>query len=106
MDFVTDLPKSEGQTIILTVADRFSKSLRLILLPVLPTAFEMAEILFHQVFRFYGIPETIVSDRGPQLTSHVWAGFMEKLGVIVYHLDIICKSMDRCREPTRRSVVF
>lgn len=35
----------------------------------LPTAMDTANALFHQVFRIYGLPEKIVSDRGPQFTS-------------------------------------
>ncbi|XP_016347329.1 uncharacterized protein LOC107692676 [Sinocyclocheilus anshuiensis] len=66
VDFVTDLPPSEGNTCILVIVDRFSKSCRLLPLRGLPTALETAELLFNQVFRYYGIPEDIVSDRGPQ----------------------------------------
>ncbi len=64
-DCVTDLPPSRGHTTILSVIDRFSKACRLILLPKLPTALETAESLCDHVFRFYGLPEDIVSDRGP-----------------------------------------
>ena len=39
--------------------------------------------MFQQVFRYFGIPEDIVSDRGPQYTSQVWAAFFEHLGVSV-----------------------
>jgi hypothetical protein len=35
----------------------------------LPTALQVAEALFQQVFLHYGFPEDIVSDHGPQLTS-------------------------------------
>jgi len=69
IDFVTDLPVSCGHTTILTVMDRFSKACRLIPLPKLPSAFETAGTLCNYVFRFYGLPEDIVSDRGPQFTS-------------------------------------
>ncbi len=69
IDFVTDLPNSNHFTTILTIIDRFSKACRLIPLPKLPTAFETAEALLQNVFRFYGLPEDIVSDRGPQFTS-------------------------------------
>ncbi len=65
IDFITDLPNSNGHTTILTVIDRFSKACRLIPLPKLPTALETAEHLCNHVFRFYGLPEDIVSDRGP-----------------------------------------
>ncbi len=70
-DFITDLTKSKGNTNILTVIDRFSKSCRLIHLPKLPTTLETAEVLCSFVFRFYGLPDDIVSDRGPQFSSHV-----------------------------------
>ncbi|KAL0170987.1 hypothetical protein M9458_035583, partial [Cirrhinus mrigala] len=52
IDFVTDLPLSNGYTTILTVIDRFSKSCRLISLPKLPTTLETAEALCEFVFRF------------------------------------------------------
>ncbi len=83
IDFVTDLPASQGHTTILTVIDRFSKACRLIPLPKLPTAFETAEALCNYVFRFYGLPEDVVSDRGPQFTSRVWKAFCQKLNINV-----------------------
>ncbi|KAI4897414.1 hypothetical protein NFI96_032838 [Prochilodus magdalenae] len=83
VDFVTDLPDSEGNTVILTVIDRFSRGVRFVPFPSLPTAFQTAECLFNYVFRFFGIPENIVSDRGTQFTSQVWSAFMERLGVSV-----------------------
>ncbi len=36
-----------------------------------------------QVFRFYGLPEDIVSDRGPQFTSRVWKAFCQQLNINV-----------------------
>ncbi|KAI2663508.1 Transposon Tf2-9 polyprotein [Labeo rohita] len=81
VDFVTDLPSSNGNTTILTVVDRFSKGCRLIPLPKLPTAMETAEALCEAVFCYYGLPEDIVSDRGPQFTSRLWRSFFKLLGV-------------------------
>uniref|UniRef100_A0A673Z7X0 Gypsy retrotransposon integrase-like protein 1 n=1 Tax=Salmo trutta TaxID=8032 RepID=A0A673Z7X0_SALTR len=43
VDFLTDLPPSQGNTAILVVVDRFSKSCRLLPLPGLPTALQTAE---------------------------------------------------------------
>lgn len=54
------------------VVHQFSKALWLIPLPGLPSALETAEIVFKQVFQYYGILEDIVSDRGVQFTSQVW----------------------------------
>lgn len=67
IDFITDLPIFQGNTIILTIIDRFSKACCLIPLPKLPTAMETAEDLSNWVFRFYALSEDIVSDRGPEV---------------------------------------
>ncbi len=83
IDFVTDLPNSSGNTTILTVVDRFSKSCRLIPLPKLPSALETAETLCNYVFPFYGLPEDIVSGIGPQFTSRVWSAFFRLLNINV-----------------------
>ncbi|KAL0203678.1 hypothetical protein M9458_001696 [Cirrhinus mrigala] len=83
VDFVTDLPPSDGYTCILVIVDRFSKACRLIPLRGLPTAMETTELLFNHVFRNFGLPEDIVSDRGPQFISQVWRSFFSLLGVTV-----------------------
>lgn len=72
VDFITDLPSSNGYTTILVIIDHFSKSCGLIPLRGLPTDMVTAQALFYHVFRVYGIPEDIVSDRGSQFTSRVW----------------------------------
>ncbi len=83
IDFITDLPNSEGHSTILTVVDRFSKACRLIPLPKLPTALETAELMCNQVFRYYGLPEDILSARGPQFTSRLWSAFFKALEINV-----------------------
>ncbi|KAK7887001.1 hypothetical protein WMY93_026622 [Mugilogobius chulae] len=80
VDFVTGLPPSGGNTTILTVVDRFSKSVHFIALPKLPSALETADLLVLHVFRLHGIPLDIVSDRGPQFTSQVWRAFCRAVG--------------------------
>ncbi|KAK3548865.1 hypothetical protein QTP70_021277 [Hemibagrus guttatus] len=58
---------SQGFTTVMVTIYRFSKACKLIPLKGLPTTFEMATTLFHHMFQNYGLPEDIVSDRGPQL---------------------------------------
>lgn len=65
------------------IIDRFSKSLCLVSLPELPTAFETTALMFNHMFWYYGLPEDIVSYQGTQLTSQVWKNLMEMLGVTV-----------------------
>ncbi|KAK3514954.1 hypothetical protein QTP86_005046, partial [Hemibagrus guttatus] len=80
-DFLTDLPDSGGYTVVLVVVDRFSKGCKLIPLKGLPSAMQTAEALFVHVFRNFGLPEDIVSDRGPQFTSRVWGSLCARLGI-------------------------
>lgn len=51
--YITELPKSEGNNVIHVVSDKFSHLLWLIPLPAWPTTFELAEVLFSHVFRYY-----------------------------------------------------
>ncbi len=83
LDFVSGLPPSKGNTVILTIIDRFSKSVHFIALPKLPSARETADLLVSNVFRLHGIPTDIVSDRGPQFISRVWEAFCNALGASV-----------------------
>uniref|UniRef100_A0A674P2A1 Integrase catalytic domain-containing protein n=1 Tax=Takifugu rubripes TaxID=31033 RepID=A0A674P2A1_TAKRU len=80
LDFITGLPPSEGSDTVLTVVNRFSKAVHFVPLPKLPTTLETANLLVQHVFHLHGIPQDIVSDRGPQFTSQVWKAFCRALG--------------------------
>lgn len=54
---------------------------------------ETAKLLVHHIFKNYGLPEDIVSDRGTLFSSYVWHAFSEKLGISVslmsgYHTQV------------------
>lgn len=53
LDFITNLPDFDGNTVILVIIGRFSSSLRP--LATLTMAFELAELMFNQVFHFIGL---------------------------------------------------
>lgn len=76
-----DLPPSDGYTCVLVVVNQFSKACHLIPLRGLPTAMETAEMLFNHVFRNFGLPEDIASDK--RFVSRVWKTFFNLLGVTV-----------------------
>ena len=80
LDFVTGLPLSEGNTVILTIVDRFSKMTHFVPLPKLPMAKETAQVVLEHVFRLHGLPRDIVSDRGPQFSAIFWREFCSLLG--------------------------
>ncbi|KAK3551229.1 hypothetical protein QTP70_013818 [Hemibagrus guttatus] len=42
---------------------------------------QTAEAMFQHVFRNFGLPKDIVSDRGPKFTSRVWGSLCAQLGI-------------------------
>ncbi len=71
IDFITDLPESEGHTCILVAVDHFSKACKLIPLCRFPTALETAEQVFAHVFSLLGITMSLFSGYHPQ-TKAEW----------------------------------
>lgn len=65
LDFVTVLPCSKGNSVILII-DRFNKMAHFVTLQKLPSAKDMAQFLIDHVFCLHGVPMDVVSDRGPQ----------------------------------------
>lgn len=82
MDFITDLPESNGFTALYVVVDHnLSKGIVLIPCTKEETVLSTA-ILFHDhVYRRYGLPRAMISDRGPQFASQVFQELCVKLGI-------------------------
>jgi hypothetical protein len=83
LDFITDLPLSKGNTVILTIVDRLTKMSHFIPLPDLPTAEQTADAFLANVFKLHGLPDDLVSDRGSQFTSKFWQQLFHLLGTKV-----------------------
>ncbi len=83
LDFVSALPPSQGNTVVLTVVDQFSKAAHFIPLSKLPSARETAVAVIDHVFRIHGLPTDVVSDRGPRFISKFWIEFCRLLGATV-----------------------
>jgi len=69
IDFITDLPISNGFTCVLVILDRFSKMGHFILLPNVLSAVDTAKSFMNTIFRLHGLTNEILSDRGTQFTS-------------------------------------
>ena len=85
MDFIFGLPKSmQGNTSIWTIVDCFSKQTHFI--PVRKTiwAHHMAMLFISQIFKYHGLPTSIISNRDPKMTSLFWQGLFENLGTKLY----------------------
>jgi hypothetical protein len=81
MDFIEGLPKVGGKSVILTVVDRFSKYAHFIALGHPYTAASVARAFFDGIVRLHGFPSSIVCDRDPVFTGHVWRDLFRMAGV-------------------------
>ena len=81
MDFITGLPtSSKGNNAILTFTDRLSKLQRYVACKDTITAEQTMELFFENIFRHYGLPRSIVSDRDPRFVSSFWQALWKRLG--------------------------
>jgi transposase InsO family protein len=82
MDFITDLPPSEGCDQLWVVIDRFTKMAHFIALPMNgKTAADLARIFAREIWKYHGLPADIVSDRDSRFTSAVWKEFLQLSGI-------------------------
>ena len=80
MDFITDLPLSEGHDSILVVVDRFTKMAHFIPCSKAISGLETTNLILANVVRLHGLPDDIVSDRGAPFISHFWKRLFHILG--------------------------
>jgi hypothetical protein len=80
MDFVEGFPKVGGKSVILTVVDRFSKFAHFIPVGHLYSAASVAKTFFDNIVRLHGFLASIVSDRDPVFTSHLWTELFQLSG--------------------------
>jgi hypothetical protein len=81
MDFLVALPVSkEGHDACLVVVDRLTKYVRLIPTTSTATAVDIAQLVCENIFKHYGMPEVILTDRDPKFASAFWSQFYKSLG--------------------------
>ena len=79
MDFVTGLPESQGFDAIWVVVDRLTKMRHLVPCNTTIDSEGLAELFIKEIFRLHGLPDTIISDRGPQFASRFWRYICDRL---------------------------
>ena len=81
MDFITQLPRTgRGHDSIFVVVDKLSKYTRLIPTTTTITAPATAALFIGEVYKFFGMPSVIISDRDSKFTSLFWQSFFKSLG--------------------------
>jgi len=81
MDFIVGFQKFEGYTKICVIVDRFSKMAHFLWLKTEKYIKELALTFVKEIWRLYGLPESIVSDRDTRLTSEGWTSLIHLLQV-------------------------
>lgn len=81
LDHLTGLGTSSGYDAVLVVVDRFSKMAVFIPANKDDTATDFATQFMRWVYPRFGLPTTIVSDRGPLFVSSFWKTVSTRVGV-------------------------
>jgi hypothetical protein len=81
MDFITHLEPSQGHDAILVIVDRLTKMKHFIPCHGTCDAEGVAQLYVRHVWKLHGLPNTVVSDRGPQFVSAFWKHLNKRLRI-------------------------
>ena len=92
VDLVTELPQSHGYDSILVAIDGLSKQAHFIATTSDITSLRVAQLFRDGVWKLHGLPEEVISDRGPQFMLNFMHELSEILRIKVtastaYHLQ-------------------
>ena len=71
VDFIIKLPIVAGKDVILVVCDRLSKITHFVATTEGTLAEGLARLFRDNVWKLHGLPENVVSDRGPQFAAEL-----------------------------------
>ena len=82
VDLVTDLPPAKGCDSILTIVDQgLTKAAFFLPMNKTASSAEIAKLFHDAVYPNYGIPDTVISDCGPQFVSSFTRDLYDKCGI-------------------------
>ena len=81
VDFITKLPVVVGKDAILVVCDRLSKITHFVATTEGTSAEGLARLFWDNVWRLHRLPESMVSDRGPQFAAELTKELNRMLGI-------------------------
>ena len=95
LDFITGLPRTRRQyDSIRVIVDRMTKSSHFLAVKTTYSAKDYAKLYLTEIVRLRGVPLSIISNRGPQFTSHFWKSFQKGLGTQINLSTIINPQTD------------
>jgi len=81
MDFITQLPESQGKTQIMVVVDWFTKMAHFIELHEKATAKDVADTFLREVWKLHRLRTEIISDMDAKFSGEFWESLCKMLGV-------------------------
>jgi len=81
VDFITKLPLVAEKDAILVVCDRLSKMTYFVATTEEMSAEGLARLFRDNIWKLYGLPESVVSDRGPQFAVELTKELNKMLGI-------------------------
>jgi transposase InsO family protein len=104
MDSITDFPTVKAKNSILVVVDRLTKMAHFTPCSKLITAEETIQSILDGIVQLHGLPEEIVSDKGPQFTSKFWRRLFKLLGVDIWLSSAFHPETDGQTERTNQTL--
>lgn len=104
MDFIVKLPQSHGYDSIWVVCDRLTRAAHFV--PTLEsiTSSDLARMFLDRIFRYHGLPDSIISDRGSVFVSKFWKELLRLLDVKVKTSTAYHPQTDGLTERTNQSL--
>ena len=81
VDFITELPESNGKDAIMVVVDSMTKRSHFISTVTTLTAAGTAQLYLRHVWKHHGLPKRVISDRGPQFVAEFTKELYRVLGI-------------------------
>jgi hypothetical protein len=106
IDFIEALPRVRGNSVILTVVDRFSKYSHFIPLAHPYSAESVAQAFFADIVRLHGVPQSIVSDCDPIFTSTFWRELMRLVGTKLHMTTTFHPQSDGQSKAANRVIIM
>jgi transposase InsO family protein len=105
MDFITDLPVSNGYDSILVVVDQgLSKGVILCPCTKMITSEDTAQLLLDNLYKRFGLPDKIISDKGPQSAAKSFRELLKLLGITSSLSTAYHSQSDRATERVNQEI--
>src|ERR1700761_236126 len=81
VDFIVELPESNGKDAIMVVVDSVTKHSHFVSTTTTLTAAGTAQLYLRHIWKHHGLPKRVISDRGPQFVAEFMKELYRLLGV-------------------------